>query len=194
MRDARSRVICRPEPRGARSGPTQEEAITTPTPKTTTDTATRRKRTEDDATRPETGTAAGAPAEMEELARTRDEAEDRARELLAAQVLQESRNGSHDERARQLVLAVRRELLLELREQEQQQARRQLAAAADSSEDAVAGLVQGVTTIVRSLVPTVLVRPEEVIETTYVLADQGLRVARRFALVVTENVRGLVTT
>lgn len=171
--------------------------MTTPSPKPSTapDTAAGRAgRTDDDAPRQEQDTAAGAPVEMAELARTRDEAEDRARELLAAQVLQESRNGSHDERARQLVLAVRRDLLVELREQEQQQARRQLASAADSSEDAVAGLVQGVTTIVRSLVPAVLVRPEEVIETTYALADQSLRVARRFALVVTENVRGLVTT
>lgn len=137
--------------------------------------------------------ATGSPDEMEQLARTRDEAEDRARELLAAQVLQESRNGSHDERARQLVLAVRRDLLVELREQEQEQARRQLASAADSSEDAVAGLVQGMTTIVRSLVPAVLVRPEEVIETTYALADQSLRVTRRLALALTQSMRSLVT-
>ncbi|NEK87742.1 hypothetical protein GCU60_18545 [Blastococcus saxobsidens] len=175
--------------------------MTTPSAKnrTTTDTATGgTERTADTATeRPsDAGTqpATGGADEMEQLARTRDEAEDRARELLAAQVLQESRNGSHDERARQLVLAVRRDLLVELREQEQEQARRQLASAADSSEDAVAGLVNGVTTIARSLVPAVLVRPEEVIETTYALADQGLRVARRFALAVTENVRSLVTT
>ncbi len=147
------------------------------------------KRTADTDAQPATGGA----DEMEELARTRDEAEDRARELLAAQVLQESRNGSHDERARQLVLAVRRDLLVELREQEQEQARRQLASAADSSEDAVAGVVQGVTTIVRSLVPAVFVRPEEVIETTYALADQGLRVTRRLALVLTQSVRSLVT-
>ncbi|WP_029431723.1 hypothetical protein [Blastococcus sp. URHD0036] len=138
------------------------------------------------------GTAAGP--ELTELSRTRDEAEDRARELLAAEVLQATRNGSQDERARQLVLAVRRDLLVELREQEQEQARRQLSAAADSSEDAVAGLVQGVTTIVRSLVPAVLVRPQEAIETTFALADQGLRVARRLALAVTHSARSLVTT
>ena len=131
----------------------------------TTDTAAA-KRTADADPQP----ATGGPDEMEELARTRDEAEDRARELLAALVLQESRNGSHDERARQL------------------------ASAADSSEDAVAGLVQGVTTIVRSLVPAVLVCPEEVIETTYALADQGLRVTRRLALVLTQSMRSLVTT
>jgi hypothetical protein len=168
--------------------------MTTPKPtSSTTPTAATsgRTRTEDDAPRADAGQAV---TELEELSRTRDEAEDRARELLAAQILQESRNGSHDERARQLVLAVRRDLLVELREQEQAQARRQLAAAADSSEDAVTGVVQGVTTIVRSLVPAVLVRPEEVIETTFALADQSLRVARRLALVVTENVRGLAST
>jgi hypothetical protein len=43
-------------------------------------------------------------------------------------------------------------------------------------------------------VPAVLIRPQEVIETTYALADQSLRVARRMALAVTENVRGLVAT
>lgn len=170
--------------------------MTTPKPKSPT-IPTDSARAEDDA--PRTGTRTDtdqgeAGAELEELSRTRDEAEDRARELLAAEVLQSARNGSHDERARQLVLAVRRDLLVELREQEQAQARRQLAAAADSSEDAVVGLVQGVTTIVRSLVPAVLIRPEEVIDTTFALADQGLRVARRLALVVTENVRSLVTT
>ncbi|MGY1720074.1 hypothetical protein ACI8AG_13620 [Blastococcus sp. SYSU DS0552] len=166
--------------------------MTTPAakpPATSTTEPKNRKQSDEDAP----GTEPTTP-ELDELARTREEAEDRARELLAAQVLQEARNGSHDERARQLVLAVRRDLLVELREQEQEQARRQLAAAADSSEDAVVGLVQGVTTIVRSFVPAVLVRPEEVIETTYALADQGLRVTRRLALTLTESVRGLVTT
>ena len=41
--------------------------------------------------------------------------------------------------------------------------------------------------------PAALVRPEEVIETTFALADQGLRVTRRLALVVTQSVRSLVT-
>ena len=170
--------------------------MTAPSAKSPTATApSARKRAEDDAPDPQTVPAAsGAGDELEELSRTRVEAEDRARELLAAEALHAARNGSHDERARQLVLAVRRDLLTELRSQEQEQARRQLAAAADSSEDAVAGVVQGVTTIVRSLIPAVLVRPEEVIETTYALADQSLRVVRRMALVVTGSVRSLVTT
>ncbi len=169
--------------------------MSTPTPKSATtpaDAESGRKRAEEDTARTDAADDhAGRGTELEELSRTRDEAEDRARELLAAQVLQESRNGSHDERARQLVLAVRRDLLAELREQEQQQARQQLAAAADSSEDAVAGLVQGVTTIVRSFVPAVLVRPETVIETSYALADQGLRVTRRLALTVAGSARSL---
>jgi hypothetical protein len=169
--------------------------MTTPSAKSPTTPApdASRKRAEDAAPDPQ-DVPAGSAAELEELSRTRDDAEDRARELLAAEVLQAARNGSHDERARQLVLAVRRDLLTELRSQEQEQARRQLAAAADSSEDAVTGIVQGVTTIVRSLIPAVLVRPEEVIETTFALADQSLRVVRRLALGVTGSVRSLVTT
>ena len=50
-------------------------------------------------------------------------------------------NGSDDERTRHLVLAVRRDLLTELRSQEREQARRQLVSAAESSEDAVTGVV-----------------------------------------------------
>ena len=171
-----------------------EEAMTTPKPKSPTP-PTDADRTDEDASRTNASPVqTGADAELQELSRTRDEAEDRARELLAAEVLQSTRNGSHDERARQLVLAVRRDLLADLREQEQDQARRQLAAAADSSEDAVAGIVQGVTTVVRSLVPTVLVRPQEALETAFALADQGLRVTRRLALVVSGSVRSLGTT
>jgi hypothetical protein len=63
--------------------------------------------------------------------------------------------------------------------------------ASRSSEDAVAGLVQGITTIVRSIVPAAIVRPEDVIEATFALADQGLRVGRRLALTVTSGVRSL---
>ena len=170
--------------------------MTAPSPKSPTapvTTATGPKPADENAPDPQ-ARAAGAGVELEELSRTRDEAEDRARELLAAEALQSARNGSHDERARQLVLAVRRDLLTELRSQEQEQARRQLAAAADSSEDAVAGIVQGATTILRSFIPAVIVRPEEVIETAYALADQSLRVVRRLALDVTGSVRSLVTT
>jgi hypothetical protein len=172
--------------------------MTTPSPKSSTAPATAtssRKGAENDANTHD-AVPAGPGAELEELARTRDDAEDRARELLATEVLHAARNGhgSDDERTRQLVLAVRRDLLTELRSQEQEQARRQLTSAADSSEDAVTGVAQGVTTTVRSLVPAVLVRPEEVIETTYALADQSLRVVRRLALVVTGSVRSLVTT
>jgi hypothetical protein len=55
----------------------------------------------------------------------------------------------------------------------------------------VVGVVHGLTTIVRSVVPAALVRPEDVIEATFALADQGLRVGRRLALTVTSSVRSL---
>ena len=132
--------------------------------------------------------------ELQSLARTHADTQTRAQELVAGHVLQESRNGrTDDERSRGLVLRARQDLLAELRAQEQEEARRDLVTAADRSEDAVAGVVQGVTTIVRSLVPAVLVRPEEAIETAFALADQGLRVARRLGLAVTGGVRSIVT-
>jgi hypothetical protein len=96
------------------------------------------------------------------------------------------------ERVHRLITSARQSLLTELREQEQEQeqARRQLEQSSRSSEDAVVGLVHGVTTVVRSIVPTAVVRPEDVIEATYALADKGLRIGRRLALTVTSSVRG----
>lgn len=88
----------------------------------------------------------------------------------------------------------RAELLGQLREQEQEQARRQLAAATRSSEDAAAGVVRSVTTIIGAIVPPALLRPEDLIEAAYVLADQGLRVTRRLALTFSSSVRGLTTS
>ncbi|SDO45856.1 hypothetical protein [Geodermatophilus sp. DSM 45219] len=130
--------------------------------------------------------------ELTELARTRDDAARRARQLVAGEVATRVPDGEEaDQRAHRLLAAVRADLLAELRQQEQEQARRQLAEATRSSEDAVAGIVQGVATIVRSIVPAVLVRPEDVVEATYALADQGLRVGRRLALTATHSVRSL---
>ncbi|MDP9429646.1 MAG: hypothetical protein M3Q47_12555 [Actinomycetota bacterium] len=94
-----------------------------------------------------------------------------------------------DQHVHRLLTSTRADLLAELRQQEQ--ARRQLAEATRGSEEAVAGVVQGITTIVRSIVPAALVRPEDVIEATYALADHGLRVGRRLALTLTSNVRSL---
>jgi hypothetical protein len=129
--------------------------------------------------------------DLDELARTQEETTDRARELVASRVLQAARSTDGDA-ADRLVLAARRDLLAELRAQEQEEARRQLSAAADSSEDAVAGVVRGVVTIVRGVLPTAVTRPDELIETTYALADQGLRVVRRLALAVTGGVRDVL--
>ena len=129
---------------------------------------------------------------LEELARTQDETAHRFRQLVAGQVLGEvSDREDDDERAQRLLASARRDLLTELRAEEQERARRELAEATRSSEDAVAGIVRGMTTVVRSVVPSALVRPEDVIEATYALADQGLRVSRRLALTVTSHVRSL---
>lgn len=129
--------------------------------------------------------------ELEELARAQEEATGKAKEKVASQVLQEAR-ATGGRSADRLALAARRDLLEELRAQEQEEGRRQLSAAAASSEDAVAGVVRGVVTIVRSVLPAGLTRPEELIETTFALADQGLRVARRLALAVTGGVRDVI--
>ena len=130
--------------------------------------------------------------DVEDLASTQEDVAQRARQLVAGDLVTHATDGGdEDERGRRLLTAARADLLAELRIQEQEEARRQLVQATRSSEDAVAGLVQGITTIVRSIVPAALVRPEEVIEATFALADQGMRVGRRLALTVTSGVRSL---
>ncbi|SNR65964.1 hypothetical protein [Blastococcus mobilis] len=128
-----------------------------------------------------------------ELAETREAADEDARRLAASDVLAEARDGGPvgDERVQELRRSARVELLTELRRQEQQQAREQLAWATRRGEDAVTGMVEGVAVVVRNVVPAALLRPEEVIETTYALADQGLRLTRRLALTVVSSIRSL---
>ncbi len=132
--------------------------------------------------------------DVRELARTQEDVALRARRLVAGELVASGPDGDDDrQRVDRLLEQTRAGLIAELREQEQERARRQLQAAARSGEEAVAGVVQSVTAIVRSVVPTALVRPEELIEATFVLADQGLRVGRRLALTVTSSVRSLST-
>ena len=138
------------------------------------------------------GQSTASERDVEDLARTQQDVAQRARQLVAGDlVVHSAPGGGDDERGRRLLAAARADLLTELRSEEQEQARRQLVQATRSSEDAVAGLVQGITTIVRSIVPAALVRPEDVIEATFALADQRLRVGRRLALTVTSSVRSL---
>jgi hypothetical protein len=54
-------------------------------------------------------------------------------------------------------------------------------------QDAAAGVVLSVPTIVRTLVPVALVRPEPPIEAAYIFADQGLAVSRRIAFTVSSQ-------
>ena len=141
---------------------------------------------------PAAGTGKSGPATtLEELARAQDELTHEIRHLVARQVLDPATDDDSRERAGSLVTAARADLLEQLREQEQEQARRSLARASQSGEEAVAGVVRSVTTVVRTLVPTALVRPEDLIEAAYTVADQGLRVSRRLALSVSSGVRSL---
>ena len=130
--------------------------------------------------------------EVHELVRTQEDLEQRARRLVAGQLVVSGLDGDENhQRVDRLLQQARSGLLTELRQHEQERARRQLQDAARSGEEAVTGVVRSVTTIVRSIVPAALVRPEELIEATFVLADQGLRVGRRLALTVTSSVRSL---
>lgn len=128
-----------------------------------------------------------------EVAEARDDAAEHARVLAATDALARARDGGpvDEERAGRLRLSARQELLTELRSQEQQQAREQLARATRQGEEAVEGVIEGVAVVVRNVVPAALLRPEDVIEITYALADQGLRLTRRLALTVVRSLRSL---
>ena len=152
---------------------------------------------QEDAGRPSTGAAVGTrspEASLAELARAQEELTHEIRQLVASQALEGAADGDDRERTGQMVTVARADLLAQLREQEQEQARRRLAQAARSSEDAVDGVVRSVTTVVRALVPAALVRPEDLIEAAFTVADQGLRVTRRLALSMSSGVRGLPTS
>jgi hypothetical protein len=144
---------------------------------------------------PAANSAADSPATLDDLARAQEELDQEIRALVARQSLEHAATDPDDrERAGRLVTLARAGLLDQLREQEQEQARRQLAQATRSGEDAVDGVVRSVTTVVRALVPAALVRPEDLIEAAYTVADQGLRISRRLALSVTSGVRSLTAS
>ncbi|WP_222269894.1 hypothetical protein [Modestobacter marinus] len=123
--------------------------------------------------------AAPAPADLDDLARAQENLTQEVRQQVARQLVENGSDGGEEARVAKMLAAARSELLEQLLGQQQEQARRQLAEAARQGEDVVAGVVRSVTSIVRSIVPAALVRPEDLIEATYSLADQGLRVGRR---------------
>ena len=135
--------------------------------------------------------AAAAPAELAELARAQGDLTQEVRLHVARQLVEDEADGD-EARVGKMLTDARSELQEQLSREQQERARRQLADAARNSEDAVAGVVHSVTTILRSIVPAALVRPEDLIEATYSLADQGLRVGRRLALTVSSSARELV--
>ncbi len=152
------------------------------------------KRGNDGQERPEESNGsrtAAAPAELADLARAQEDLTQEVRLHVARQLVQDESDGGDEARVGRMLTDARSELQEQLLQQEQERARRQLADATRNSEDAVAGVVHSVTTILRSVVPAALVRPEDLIEATYSLADQGLRVVRRLALTVSGSAREL---
>ncbi len=141
----------------------------------------------------DTGPDTGPDTDLRDLVRTQDEVTSQARRIVAGRAVAHTGDAPVGERADRLVAATRADLLAELREQEQEEARQRLAEAGRYGEDAVAAVVHGVTAVVRSVVPPALVRPEDLVEAAYGLADQGLRVARRLALSTVAGLRGLDT-
>lgn len=136
--------------------------------------------------------AAPSPAELDDLARSQDELKQEVRQHVARRVVENRSTADDDAQTERMLTAARSELMEQLLREQQEEARRQLADAAHSSENAVAGAVRSVTTIVRSMVPAALVRPEDLIEATYSLTDQGLRVSRSLALTVSRSARDLI--
>lgn len=170
--------------------------MTSPTThESTAQTSVAEKRGDDGQERPEEldgSRAAAAPAEFADLARAQEDLTQEVRLHAARQLVETESDGGDEARVEKMLTDARSELQEQLLQQQQERARRQLADAARNSEDAVAGVVHSVTTILRSVVPAALVRPEDLIEATYSLADQGLRVGRRLALTVSGSARELV--
>jgi len=170
--------------------------MTSPTTdESTAQTAVVEKRGDNGQERPEEpngSRAAAAPAELADLARAQEDLTQDVRLHVARQLVESGSDGGDEARIGKMLTDARSELQEQLLHEQQERARRQLAEAARNSEDAVAGVVHSVTTILRSVVPPALVRPEDLIEATYSLADQGLRVGRRLALTVSGSARELV--
>jgi hypothetical protein len=164
------------------TGPTTND----PTAKNGRDTGPERSRNA------EGSQAAPSAVELHDLARAQDDLTQEVRQHVARQLVENGSHSDDDARVGRMLTAARSELLAQLLGQQQEQARGQLAEATRNSEDAVAGVVRSVTTIVRSIVPAAVTRPEDLIEATYSLADQGLRVGRRLALTVSGSARDLI--
>jgi len=86
----------------------------------------------------------------------------------------------------------RQHLMAQLHDLDQERARAQLVAASRGGEEAAACAVQGVVRLLRGALPAAVTRPDEVIDTAFGLAEQGLHVSRRLALEVIGAARELV--
>ncbi len=169
------------------TGPTTHESTTQ-----TSAVENRGEHEQERAENPNGSRAASSPAELADLAHAQEDLTQEVRLHVARQLVHDESDGGDEARVGKMLTDARSELQEQLLREQQERARRQLADAARNSEDAVAGVVHSVTTILRSVVPAALVRPEDLIEATYSLADQGLRVGRRLALTVSGSARELV--
>jgi|tagenome__1003787_1003787.scaffolds.fasta_scaffold20979050_1 hypothetical protein len=139
--------------------------------------------------------SSSSAATLDQLAAAHEDLIHEIRQLVARQALAVDTAAADDgNRARRLVTVARSQLLAQLQEQQHEGARQQLAAATRSGEEAADGVVRSVTTIVGTIVPVALVRPENLIDAAYTLADQGLRIGRQLALSVSSSVRSLTTS
>jgi hypothetical protein len=131
------------------------------------------------------GRATTQTDEVQDYAGLIAQAQEQAQEAVLDQAVQRLREelGGHQNGngGQKLVTTARQQLVAQLADLDQEHAREQLLAATRSGEAAAAGAVQGVATLLRSVLPTGLIHPEEVIDTAFGLAEQGLRVLQRTA-------------
>ncbi len=123
-------------------------------------------------------------------------AQRQAQELVLEQAVQllrdelsEPPNGAGGQ---QLLLTARQRLMAQLQDLDQERSRAQLVAASRGGEEAAACAVHAVVRLLRGALPAAVTRPDEVIDTAFDLAEQGLQVSRRVALEVISAARELV--
>ncbi len=131
-------------------------------------------------------------ARAAELASAQRQAQELVLEQAVQRLRDELREPPNGAGGQQLLLTARQRLAAQLHDLDQERARAQLVAAGRSGEEAAACTVHGVVKLLRGALPAAVTRPEEVIDTAFGLADQGLQISRRVALEVVSAARELM--
>jgi hypothetical protein len=131
-------------------------------------------------------------ARAAELASAQRQAQELVLEQAVQRLRDELRQPPNGAGGQQLLLTARQRLVDQLHDLEQERARAQLAVASRGGEEAAACAVHGVVRLLRGALPAAVTRPDEVIDTAFGLAEQGLQVSRRIALEVVSAARELV--